>query len=323
MIHHHSQILGTVKTFTLSLNKINSDTSIVYVSLALLLMLGLHSCKTLTKSMADKEGAEQKYRYAEFLHEGETVINESYHTIITKSSLGDIVYRQFYPEKNLLTKYVEIEEPNELRLSGRYIEYYDNGNYKVKGQCYEDQKEGEWEEYHYATGKLKAKGFYIDGVKEGEWNQYNPQGRQVANYYYNDGKLDDDYQIVSGGQPTRDAILDLDGVNRQPTLARFESLPSIDEKTKATENAIRNIIEKNLRYPDYLRELKVEGVTETLITLNKNGSVKNTEVIFGICQPMAEESLRLAKMIGDWAPVLCDGTTCQDAYRLYIHFRLD
>ncbi len=287
------------------------------------MILGLHSCKSVSKSIADKTVVEEKYRYVEFLHEGETVINESYHTIITKSSLGDIVYRQFYPEKNLLTKYIEIEEPNELRLSGRYIEYYDNGNYKVKGQCYEDQKEGEWEEYHYATGKLKAKGFYIDGVKEGEWSQYNSQGRQVANYYYNAGELDEDYQIVSGAQPTREATLDLDQVNRQPTLARFESLPTEDEKTQATENSIRNIIEKNIQYPHYLRELKVEGVTETLITINNNGSVKNTEVIFGICQPMAEESLRLAKMIDDWAPLTCDGTTCYDEYRLYINFRLN
>lgn len=65
------------------------------------------------------------YRYSQFLHEGETVIAETYHVIITKTAIGDIVYRQFYPEKQLLTKYIEIEEPNSLRLSGRYIEYYD------------------------------------------------------------------------------------------------------------------------------------------------------------------------------------------------------
>ena len=323
MIHYPLLIHLTVKAFTLSLNKVNVRVSVVLGTLAIFLVLGSHSCKSVTKSIADINGAEKSYRYAQFLHEGETIIVETYHALITKTSLGDIVYRQFYPEKNLLTKYVEIAEPNALRMSGRYIEWYDNGNYKVKGQCYEDQKEGEWEEYHYATSKLKAKGYYLNGVKEGEWQQYNPQGRQVANYFYKDGDLDDDYQIVSGGQPTRDAILDLDQVDRQPTLARFENLPSLSEKTKATQNTIRNIIEKNIKYPDYLRELKLEGVTETLITLNRNGSVKSTEVIFGICQPMAEESLRLAKLIDDWAPVTCDGTICQDEYRLFVHFKLD
>lgn len=175
----------------------------------------------------------------------------------------------------------------------------------VVGQCLQDQREGEWTEYHYSTGQKKTQGYYLNGKKVGQWNQYNRDGQHISNYYYEADELQEDYEVVELGKVISTGKLDLPYISNQPILARYSDLPEKDAQDKATKQAIYHILEKELTYPDHLRELKVEGFTEVLIHLHPDGGVKNIEVTSCICEPMRSESLRIASKIEDWQQSTC------------------
>jgi len=67
---------------------------------------------------------------------------------------------------------------------GKWINYYDNGNYKEIGRYEQNRVEGPIQKF-YRTGQLKAEGTYKDWrVKVGEWNYYDSSGQLVRTVDY-------------------------------------------------------------------------------------------------------------------------------------------
>jgi len=295
------------------------------ISLIFLVGLTLIGCKT-TQSLNKKSkqlSGEPTYRYQSHLNEGETVVKEDYNTILTKTNLGELIYRRIYPETNFMTKYIEFADPQYLVISGRYIEWYDNGNQKTKGQCYDDLKEGEWTEYHSSNGIKKAQGYYLQDLKEGEWKHFNLTGVHTETYNYVGGICQEDYLSIDLLGNETPKSLKRKQVETLPYLARFKKLNNPDARDKATFSAIQSKVINNLNYPPLLRDLRVKGITETLLKIDKEGQVQEIKVLTGICKAFSDESLRIAQLLTDWSPATCGGLPCVGEYRLFIDFKSD
>ena len=72
--------------------------------------------------------------------------------------------------------------------TGKYIEWYDNGNKMDEGEYKDGKKEGKWIEWH-EDGTKKEEGEYKDGEKEGKWSGWYECGNNQYEKEYKDGKL--------------------------------------------------------------------------------------------------------------------------------------
>ncbi len=311
-----------IVSFTLSLNKNKMLFHNIFTQVTLLCCLILGGCKVSqgVRGSQSNDATETTYRYQSHLNAGETVIKEDYNVILTQTGLGDVIYRQIYPEIDFMTKYIEFNDPQHLVISGRYIEWYDNGNLKTKGQCYDDLKEGEWIEYHPTTGSKKAVGTYLQDVRAGDWKYYNTQGVHTETYTYVNGKRQEEYLSIDAyGNETKHIGFPAN-TQTLPYLTKYDRLETAQARDKATFKSIQSRVIGNLIYPAHLRDLRVQGITETLITIDSDGNVKDIAVLSGICQAFAEESMRIAKLLDRWSPGTCDGLPCESEYLLYISF---
>lgn len=68
------------------------------------------------------------------------------------------------------------------------LEYFPNGNVKLKGKLVDKAKNGEWEEY-YENGNLKRSVSYSDGVKDGRTLVFKENGDLDFFMDYKKGKL--------------------------------------------------------------------------------------------------------------------------------------
>ncbi len=70
-----------------------------------------------------------------------------------------------------------------------HIEYYPNGNVKVKGQKnYKRQFEGIWE-WFYENGNIGCRISYIDGKEDGIEEGFDEQGNITLTQLWKDGEL--------------------------------------------------------------------------------------------------------------------------------------
>jgi antitoxin component YwqK of YwqJK toxin-antitoxin module len=79
--------------------------------------------------------------------------------------------------------------------TGKYYEYYDDGQMKTDGEYLAGLEINKWQTYHnndstkgnLQTNQLMSSGKYFDGMKEGEWIYYHPNGiiRETGSYVKN------------------------------------------------------------------------------------------------------------------------------------------
>ena len=75
------------------------------------------------------------------------------------------------------------------KIEGEWLEYYENGQLKIKRNYKDGKLEGESLRYH-KNGQLESKGNFKDDEKEGEWLHYRSNGKLWRKYYYKEGKKD-------------------------------------------------------------------------------------------------------------------------------------
>ena len=73
---------------------------------------------------------------------------------------------------------------------GEWVEYWENGQLKVKGTFKDGKpKDGPWESYH-KNGQLREKGNIKDGKQDGLWEWYFEDGQIDHKRNFKDGKPD-------------------------------------------------------------------------------------------------------------------------------------
>ena len=78
------------------------------------------------------------------------------------------------------------------KRDGKWIKYYENGQFLFEGNYKDGKKEGEQLAY-YENGQLRRKSNYKDDKKDGEWIGYYENGQLRIKGNYKDGKLDGEF----------------------------------------------------------------------------------------------------------------------------------
>lgn len=104
------------------------------------------------------------------------------------------------------------------------------------------------------------------------------------------------------------------------SLTRVETSP----RFPGGDAALVDYMTKELRYPDAMRQAKVEGVVHVVFTISDAGDVRNVRVKQGIPGGAAlnEEAVRVVSAMPRWKPATVKGVTVPVDYVLPVKFEV-
>ncbi|MBK5720565.1 energy transducer TonB [Dysgonomonas sp. Marseille-P4677] len=106
------------------------------------------------------------------------------------------------------------------------------------------------------------------------------------------------------------------------------------EKQKTSENMsapqyiggdseLYKFLESNIRYPYILAQIEMEGEVEVKFTIEKDGEVKNVEIVRGFDPLADDEVMRVVKALPKWSPAKMDEEAIDANLKLVISFTLN
>ena len=142
--------------------------------------------------------------------------------------------------------------------------------------------------------------------------------------------------VARGGKPNDEAVAADD---QEPSAVVADAQPPIEPVISDTKpdpsvldeapeflggnEALRNYLIENLRYPDQAKKNGVEGRVVVLFGIAEDGSIHNVEVSQGIGGGCDEEAIRVVKAMPKWKPAIKDGKPAAGQYALPISFKLN
>ena len=85
---------------------------------------------------------------------------------------------------------------------------------------------------------------------------------------------------------------------------------------------LREWIKKNMKYPSYAKKNGIEGQVLVVFIVEKDGSISNAEVSWGVDSSLDQEALRIVNKMPKWKPGTQNGVAMRVKYRLPITFTL-
>lgn len=286
-----------------------------------------------------------KNRYIDYIEEDESIIESRFHYVKTKTSNGDYILRTFYPETKQMTSEVRCLDRKMEIANGPAKYWHENGHLKSEGDHDGNVAQGEWKYYHRENGQLSSIGVYNDGRKEGVWKNYNSNGVAESEYNYIQDQREGEFikydtlgNILSEGTYMADTLFKVTLANPEKEIKRTEereereeSMPYLSQCKHIQDAYQRGIcsnekllkfIYSNLRYPSYARDYGIQGMTVTQFTIDKEGAVKDIDVVIGICDGFKEECLKVISKLPQWEPAVQDGKPVDILFTLPIKFKL-
>ncbi len=130
-------------------------------------------------SMHDEQYA-NKFNYK--VYGKERVVRTYWNYVVSEDTEGNFVLRVFYPEKELLTKYMTFADEELNTPHGTLMTWWDNGSLRTKGAFTYGEETGNWEIATFQGSK--EIGPYEHGHKEGTWKEFNNEGELTARGVY-------------------------------------------------------------------------------------------------------------------------------------------
>jgi TonB family protein len=87
------------------------------------------------------------------------------------------------------------------------------------------------------------------------------------------------------------------------------------------KSALKEFIDKNLRYPEEAKRTGISGVVEVGFMINKNGEVENIKVMKGISPECDAEALRVTGLIKGWTQGFRQGKPVNTLVSMPVEFR--
>ncbi len=112
-------------------------------------------------------------------------------------------------------------------------------------------------------------------------------------------------------------------INQNATLAQELHASNTGPAYPGGKNALKEFINKNLKYPDEAIKIGLSGVVEVKFMVDSEGKVGNIEVIKGISPGCDAEAIRLTGMLNDWTPGIRQGKPINTFVCLLIEFKGD
>lgn len=88
------------------------------------------------------------------------------------------------------------------------------------------------------------------------------------------------------------------------------------------DSALLNYLTENINYPKSAMEAGKQGTVIVQFVIDKNGNVREPEIIKGVCPELDKEAIRVVKTITGWEPGLSDGNAVDCQFVLPIRFKL-
>ena len=167
---------------------------------------------------------------------------------------------------------------------GYYIKYYPNGYKEYEGNFTEDKHNGNWV-FYYQNGQVKKKGLLKDNV----WTE-------MPECY-------DNY-----GNPT-DLVFNYWEVNEKPEFP-------------GGEQELIKFISKNFKYPDIALESVIAGRVFVSFIIDKNGKVKDVNIIRKLDPEIDKEAIRVVGNLPDWKPASINGEIVKVKYIIPISIHI-
>ncbi len=115
-------------------------------------------------------------------------------------------------------------------------------------------------------------------------------------------------------------------VEEMPRFPGCEDLATIDEKKACADRKLLEFIYKNIEYPPIARENNIEGTVVVRFVVDKDGRVKNPEIVRDIGGGCGEEAARVIKKMNElaepWSPGKQRGRPVKVYYIMPVKFVL-
>ena len=136
---------------------------------------------------------------------------------------------------------------------------------------------------------------------------YNCENKseQSALYSANPLNMQAEFQLVTQDDKEKSTNID----------DELPSFPGGDAK-------LREWIKKNMKYPSYAKNNGIEGQVLVVFIVEKDGSISNAEVSWGVDPSLDQEALRIVNKMPKWKPGTQNGVAMRVKYRLPITFTL-
>ena len=293
-----------------------------------------------------------KKKYENQIGSGSHLLGAGYHYTVEKTRDDQYVYKQYYPATKQLLELSTYNDPFLKIRDGKYIVWLDDGTRILEGNYKSDQKDGVWKEYDIESGELLSEVKYNSGEQESNSVDYyaNSEKTEKENiatlYYYgevnetpytqhiyNDPGLFylfgavwslNNYKVITGSVET--------GKLNNPTSHEAQSkhlekpyLPeckSADNPMDCSTNQLIQWIEKELEFPSVAGYNGIEGVALIKIVLDEEGSLKEGDVIRGICGLIEAECAALFDDFPEFEPAKREGVPVPYTFYFPVSFQL-
>lgn len=88
------------------------------------------------------------------------------------------------------------------------------------------------------------------------------------------------------------------------------------------ENALYDYLSKNIRYPELLVKIKMEGEVDIKFTVTKDGDINKVEIIRGFDPLADDEVLRVVQKMPKWEPATIDAQGIDSDQKMTITFTI-
>lgn len=281
-------------------------------------------------------------KYLNFISPDETIVASWYHYVKTRTNEGYYVVRTFIPESKQITSEIRYRDEHARSASGRAKYWHENGNLKSEGNYKNSFADGIWTFYHRESGKVSSKGGFQMGKKNGAWEVWDKQERLKESLNYkNDLKEGEFIEYDSVGAIINEGIYRADTVYQQtlvdttdhtlntgteeqmPHLSRCKSLEDKQARATCSDKALLNYIYKSLKYPVNARKYGIEGTTVTEFTIDRDGSIKDIDIVIGLCEEFKDMNMEILSNMPKWEPGIQRGEKVKVRFTLPIKYRLE
>ena len=186
---------------------------------------------------------------------------------------------------------------------GPYYEWYGNGTQKIQGYYANNRLDGEYRAY-YENGALKYKMYYKNG-----------QSQDTLTAYYASGNIRR-VEVYEGGKMTSGKVLSESG--EEMAFFPMMQMPTFP----GGEQAMLNYLAGNIKYPKKMAKARVQGLVVISFTVEKDGSLKDKEIVKSLHPDGDAEALRVIDNMPVWTPGFEEGEPVDVHYVLPVRYSI-
>lgn len=213
------------------------------------------------------------------------------------------------PNSSLEISYEVLKDDTAIKKG---IYKYEGPRFLTKGFYKNNKRDSVWESR--AFGKLSSKGKFSDGKRCGVWEFYSGNGELETKYDFDNNSI-----IFHKANSAKDTIKYAVIIGNDTLLTTLSQPPMYG----GGEMIFWGLLVSVIRYPAQAKENGTIGKVAVGITINEVGKVTNYRVIKYVRDGLAEESLRVVKLLDDyWIPAYVNGKAVTSELSIPVNYSL-